>query len=56
MINRDGRDFTDFERDFDKPANSNNATFAGDDFLIACAVFEYDGNNFITESCFFLSF
>jgi hypothetical protein len=36
MINGDGRDVTDFERDFGKPSNSNEATFAGDDLLTAC--------------------
>ncbi len=56
MINGDGRDVTDFERDFRKPSNSNDATFAGDDLLKTRAVFEYDRDNLVTGSGFFLSF
>jgi hypothetical protein len=56
MVYLNCRNFIKFEWDFGKPANRNDATFAGDGLFKTRAVFEYDRDNFITESCFFLSF
>ncbi len=56
MVYRNRRNFIEFEWDFGKPANGNDATFAGDNLLKAYAVSEHDGNNLITEPGFFLPF
>jgi hypothetical protein len=43
MVYFNRRNFIKFEWDFGKSANGNDAAFAGDNLLKACAVFEYDG-------------